>query len=185
MKHAKHVSENIQSFLSQRAQIEEEYAKKLAKLAKSFDKKEEIGTMRAALDCLRDETETCSQAHLQFADEVRGKVERPLQEFNAQQSVVRKNVYCLKSNTFSTTRLLTGNYRQSLLRHFKPPAQKNAMSKSQGNLRNSPFKPDQLRVTIELGRGQRRLNRPPKAPTKTTSPHATAHFKRTSLGSRT
>lgn len=43
MRQGKHVCEEVHAMLKERASIEEEYGKRLGKLAKTFSPKEEIG----------------------------------------------------------------------------------------------------------------------------------------------
>ena len=43
MKQGKHISEEVYTLLKERALIEEDYGKRLARLAKSFNPKEELG----------------------------------------------------------------------------------------------------------------------------------------------
>ena len=92
MKQGKHVCEEIHTLFKERSNIEEDYGKKLSKLAKTFQPKEEIGTLRDALDILRCELERSARSHLDLANEIKLKLEKPLQEFIISTSIVRKNV---------------------------------------------------------------------------------------------
>jgi hypothetical protein len=82
----------VQSLLKERSLIEEEYGKKLAKLAKNFTPTEEIGTLRDSLCVMRTELEKSARAHLDFAQDISSKLSQPLQEFIDTQSSIRKNV---------------------------------------------------------------------------------------------
>ncbi|KAJ3308492.1 hypothetical protein HDV04_001196 [Boothiomyces sp. JEL0838] len=92
MKRSKHVSEEITMLLKERSAIEEEYGKRLAKLAKNFSPKDEIGTLRESLDVIRIELEKTARAHLDLASDLKTKLERPMVEFVAsQEALVHKN----------------------------------------------------------------------------------------------
>ncbi|KAI8587416.1 hypothetical protein BDZ88DRAFT_454082 [Geranomyces variabilis] len=91
MKQGKHVCEEVHAMLRERATIEEEYGKRMAKLAKSFNPREEIGTLRDSLEVVKGELDNSAKAHLELAQEIRTKLEKPLSEFIATQSTIRKN----------------------------------------------------------------------------------------------
>ncbi|KAJ3177260.1 hypothetical protein HDU87_004511 [Geranomyces variabilis] len=88
MKQGKHVCEEVHAMLRERATIEEEYGKRMAKLAKSFNPREEIGD---SLEVVKGELDNSAKAHLELAQEIRTKLEKPLSEFIATQSAIRKN----------------------------------------------------------------------------------------------
>ncbi|EGF80174.1 hypothetical protein BATDEDRAFT_33239 [Batrachochytrium dendrobatidis JAM81] len=91
MKQGKHLSEEIHAMLKERSSMEEDYGKRLSKLAKTFNPKDELGTLRESLDIVRTELERSARAHLDLANELRIKLEKPLQEFITSQSALRKN----------------------------------------------------------------------------------------------
>ncbi|KAL2914753.1 formin-binding protein [Polyrhizophydium stewartii] len=91
MKQGKHLCEEVHSMLRERANMEEEYGKRLSKLAKTFNPKDELGTLRESLDVLRTELERSGRAHIDLSAELRSKLEKPLQEFIATQSTIRKS----------------------------------------------------------------------------------------------
>ncbi|KAJ3037393.1 hypothetical protein HK097_003526, partial [Rhizophlyctis rosea] len=91
MKVGKHTSEEVQALFKERAAIEEDYGKRLKKLAKTFNAKEEIGTLRDSLDAVRAELEKTGQARLDLATEIRAKLEKPLADLIATQSGIRKS----------------------------------------------------------------------------------------------
>jgi hypothetical protein len=93
MKQGKHICEEIVTLLKERASIEEEYSKKLGRLAKSFIVKEELGSLRDALEVLKSETEKSSRIHQDHAVDLRNKLEKPLQEFITSQTAIRKDVF--------------------------------------------------------------------------------------------
>ncbi|KAJ3282045.1 hypothetical protein HK104_011122 [Borealophlyctis nickersoniae] len=91
MRAGKHVAEEVHQMLKERALIEEDYGKRLKKLSKAFNPKEEIGTLRDSLDILRAELDKTGQARLDLANEIRAKLEKPLVELIATQAAVRKS----------------------------------------------------------------------------------------------
>ncbi|KAJ3125064.1 hypothetical protein HK098_000621 [Nowakowskiella sp. JEL0407] len=92
LRQGKHICEQVLTLVKERAAIEEDYAKKLAKLAKTFSPKEEIGTLREALDTLRTQLEISAKTHAAMASDVRTQIEKRLQENMAIQAAVRKKV---------------------------------------------------------------------------------------------
>ncbi|KAI8914485.1 hypothetical protein EDD86DRAFT_186441, partial [Gorgonomyces haynaldii] len=91
MKQGKHVSEEVFNLMKERASIEEEYGKRLSKLAKNFATKEELGTLRDGLDAVKNELEKSARAHLELANDLKVKIEKPLAEFMSTQTQIRKN----------------------------------------------------------------------------------------------
>ncbi|KAF9262663.1 hypothetical protein L218DRAFT_960144 [Marasmius fiardii PR-910] len=67
------------SFISPilRAQIEEEYAKKLNELSRMVFGKDEVGELRNALDILHSETEKMAKAHMDLSEQIRTDLEEP------------------------------------------------------------------------------------------------------------
>lgn len=93
MKRSKRTSEELNQLLKERSLIEEEYGKKLAKLAKNFAPAEEIGTLGDSLVVIRNELEQNARAHLDLANDIRTKLAQPLQELIDTQGSIRKNVF--------------------------------------------------------------------------------------------
>ncbi|TPX68606.1 hypothetical protein SpCBS45565_g03000 [Spizellomyces sp. 'palustris'] len=91
MRQGKHVSEEVHAMLKERATIEEEYGRRMHKLAKTFSPKEEIGTLRDSLDIVKNELEKSAKSHIDLAQEIRVKLEKPLGDFIGTQSGIRKN----------------------------------------------------------------------------------------------
>ncbi|KAI8999395.1 hypothetical protein BC832DRAFT_207169 [Gaertneriomyces semiglobifer] len=91
MRQGKHVCQEVHDMLKERASLEEDYGKRLNKLAKSFSPKEEIGTLRDSLDVVKFEIEKSAKTHLDLAAEIRTKLEKPLSEFISEQSGIRKS----------------------------------------------------------------------------------------------
>ncbi len=92
MKRGKRTLIEVQALLKERSIIEEEYGKRLEKLAKNFTPTEEIGTLRDSLSVMRNELEKDARAHLDLAQDINTKLSTPLQEFIDTQSSIRKNV---------------------------------------------------------------------------------------------
>ncbi|KAH9254997.1 hypothetical protein BASA81_006942 [Batrachochytrium salamandrivorans] len=91
MKQGKHLSEEVHAMLKERSSMEEDYGKRLSKLAKTFNPRDELGTLRESLDVVRLELERSARAHLDLANELRAKLEKPLHEFITTQSGLRKS----------------------------------------------------------------------------------------------
>ncbi|ETW74674.1 hypothetical protein HETIRDRAFT_447044 [Heterobasidion irregulare TC 32-1] len=92
MRGAGRTTEELRNFWKERAAIEEDYAKRLAKLAKMSVGRDEIGELRNSLDTLRSETEKQAGFHLQLAQQVRNDLEGPTNAFVARQAQHRKVV---------------------------------------------------------------------------------------------
>ncbi|KAG8898983.1 hypothetical protein FRB99_007007, partial [Tulasnella sp. 403] len=95
MRGAARTMEEVRSFWKERVAIEEDYAKRLGKLAKLPLGRDEIGDLRAALDALRIETDKQSATHLSFAQNMRRDLEQPAVDFIGKQTNHKK--------TFQTT----------------------------------------------------------------------------------
>lgn len=64
-----------------RAQIEEEYARKLLNLARKPLGSSEAGTLRMSLDVVRGELESMGKAHQSIAGQMKSELEEPLSAF--------------------------------------------------------------------------------------------------------
>lgn len=82
--------DELKSFWKERASIEEDYAKRLAKLGKTVLGKDEIGELRNALDTLRNETDKQASARAKLSMEIRRDVETPTTEFASRMANLRK-----------------------------------------------------------------------------------------------
>ncbi|OMJ26557.1 Cell division control protein 15 [Smittium culicis] len=78
------------NLITTRAQLEEEYGKKLLKLSKASLGSEEIGTIKNSLLSVRKELEVTGKAHVNLASEIRKEIEQPLSSLIAQQRQQRK-----------------------------------------------------------------------------------------------
>ncbi|KAJ7826896.1 hypothetical protein B0H14DRAFT_2517269 [Mycena olivaceomarginata] len=91
MRGAARTTDELRNFWKERAAIEDEYAKRLAKLAKQVLGRDEIGELRNSLDTIRTETERQAHYHLTLAQQVRGDLEAQTAAFHAKQTHHRKN----------------------------------------------------------------------------------------------
>ncbi|EAU91803.1 SH3 domain-containing protein [Coprinopsis cinerea okayama7 len=91
MRGACKTTDELVNFWNERSLIEEEYALKLAKLAKVPIGQEEIGELRTSLDTLRLETEKQAETHLELARQIRDELETPTAQFHAKQVSHRRN----------------------------------------------------------------------------------------------
>ncbi|KAG6853673.1 hypothetical protein C0991_002472 [Blastosporella zonata] len=85
MRGATRTMEELRNFWKERAAIEEDYAKRLAKLAKSALGKDEIGELRNSLDTIRLETDKQAGYHAKLASDVRSELESTSSSFLARQ----------------------------------------------------------------------------------------------------
>ena len=93
MKQAKLQTMEIHDMLKERASMEEDYGKRLVKLVKTFNTGYDAnGTLHDSLDVVRHQLERSARSHLDLANEIRLKLEKPLQEFINTQNTLRKNV---------------------------------------------------------------------------------------------
>ncbi|KAF8627640.1 hypothetical protein AX15_004334 [Amanita polypyramis BW_CC] len=98
MRGAVRTMEELKNFWKERATIEEDYAKRLAKLAKMTLGRDEIGELRNSLDTVRLETDKQAGYHLTLAQQIRNDLEAQANVFynkqmhhkKAYQSVIEK-----------------------------------------------------------------------------------------------
>ncbi|KAF9262655.1 hypothetical protein L218DRAFT_960132 [Marasmius fiardii PR-910] len=86
MRGAMRTMNELGNFWKERAAIEEEYAKRLAKLSKITLGKDEIGELRTCLDAILQETEKQSSHHLTMYQQLKTDIEN------------QANVFCAKQN---------------------------------------------------------------------------------------
>ncbi|KJA28834.1 hypothetical protein HYPSUDRAFT_621926 [Hypholoma sublateritium FD-334 SS-4] len=92
MRGAARTMEELRMFWKERAAIEEDYAKRLAKLSKMILGRDEIGELRNSLDTVKIETERQSGFHLNVAHQIRADLEAPTATFNARQVQHKKTL---------------------------------------------------------------------------------------------
>ncbi|KAK5088765.1 formin-binding protein [Lithohypha guttulata] len=81
MQNGKTTSEELKAFYRARADLEEEYAKKLFAISRKALGSVEMGTLRASLDVARGETESMGKQHQLIAQQIRSECEEPLGAF--------------------------------------------------------------------------------------------------------
>ncbi|KII95508.1 hypothetical protein PLICRDRAFT_48462 [Plicaturopsis crispa FD-325 SS-3] len=90
MRGATRTIDELQVFFKERSAIEEEYAKRLAKLAKQTLGRDEIGELRNSLDTLRLETDKQAGFHTQLAQQIRTDILGQTSAFAARQAHFKK-----------------------------------------------------------------------------------------------
>jgi len=105
MRGASKTTDELRNFWNERSVIEEEYAAKLAKLAKAPIGGDEIGELRNSLDTLRIETEEQAQSHSKLAQSIRTGLEAPTAELHAKQVNHRRNVQAPLERKFKEKQL--------------------------------------------------------------------------------
>lgn len=81
MHNAKVTGDELKNFYATRAQIEEEYARKLLNLARKPLGSSEQGTLRMSLDVVRGEVESMGKQHQIVAAQMKSELEEPLSAF--------------------------------------------------------------------------------------------------------
>ncbi|KAG9948412.1 hypothetical protein KCU85_g5097, partial [Aureobasidium melanogenum] len=82
MHNSKITSDELKSFYTQRAAIEEEYSRKLLNLARKPLGSSEAGTLRMSMDVVRGELEAMGKSHQHIAQQMKGELEEPLSTFS-------------------------------------------------------------------------------------------------------
>ncbi|PVU99947.1 hypothetical protein BB559_000266 [Furculomyces boomerangus] len=90
LKNAKQTSADIHNLISARAQLEEDYGKKLLKLSRASLGSEEINHMKNSLLTVRKEFEVTAKAHVNLGMSIRKDIVNPLTNLIAQQRQQRK-----------------------------------------------------------------------------------------------
>ena len=81
MHNAKTTGDELKSFYSTRAQIEDEYARKLLSLARKPLGSGEAGTLRMSLDVVRGEVESTGKQHQTVAGQMKSELDEPMAAF--------------------------------------------------------------------------------------------------------
>ncbi|KAI2469637.1 hypothetical protein F4781DRAFT_393584 [Annulohypoxylon bovei var. microspora] len=81
MASAKQTSDELRSFYSARASIEDEYARKLMSLCRKPLGTHETGSLKVSLDTVRGEVESISKQHAGIAAQMKTELEEPLAAF--------------------------------------------------------------------------------------------------------
>ncbi|KAG8220510.1 hypothetical protein J3R82DRAFT_3212 [Butyriboletus roseoflavus] len=90
MRGAARTMEELRNFWKERSTIEEDYAKRMAKLAKMAIGKDEIGELRNSIDTLRLETDKQAGYHSQLAQQIRTDLEGQVGAFVSKQQHHKK-----------------------------------------------------------------------------------------------
>ncbi|QRV98084.1 cell division control protein [Ceratobasidium sp. AG-Ba] len=102
MRGATRTAEELRAYWKERALIEEEYAKRLQKLAKTVLGRDEIGELRNSFDALRLETDKQANSHLVLASQIKKDLEAPVADFIAKQAAHKKNTQAPVEKLFKT-----------------------------------------------------------------------------------
>ncbi|KAF8885969.1 hypothetical protein BD779DRAFT_1646363 [Infundibulicybe gibba] len=107
MRGAARTMEELKNFWKERrvpqlAAIEEDYAKRLARLAKTTLGRDEIGELRHSLDTLRTETDKQAGCHLNLAQQIRTELEVPVGLFHQKQLQHKKGYQAAVEKEFKT-----------------------------------------------------------------------------------
>ncbi|KAI1881079.1 hypothetical protein JX265_001319 [Neoarthrinium moseri] len=78
---AKQTCDELRSFYSARASIEDEYARKLMSLSRKALGSHEMGSLKSSLDTVRGETEAMAKQHASIAQQMKTELEEPLAAF--------------------------------------------------------------------------------------------------------
>ncbi|EFW99343.1 cell division control protein [Grosmannia clavigera kw1407] len=89
---AKQTSDELKSFYSTRASIEDDYARKLLSLCRKPLGSQETGALRSSLDVMRGEVESMSKQHQSIAAQMKTELEEPLAAFAGAMKERRKIV---------------------------------------------------------------------------------------------
>ncbi|KAF9478111.1 hypothetical protein BDN70DRAFT_880370 [Pholiota conissans] len=92
MRGASKTTDELRNFWNERCVIEEDYANRLAKLAKAPIGGDEIGELRNSFDTLRIETEKQAENHQLLANQIRLDLEAPTATFHQKQINHRRTV---------------------------------------------------------------------------------------------
>lgn len=92
----KHTAEELHLFYQERASIEQEYSNRLAQLVQRPLGTYEVGTLKAALDEVKANTEKLAQSHSKAASQFNAELQRPLLAFahdnKTQQSSIHESI---------------------------------------------------------------------------------------------
>lgn len=104
MTEAKTTNEEIRLFYKERVSIEEDYARRLNKLALSSLGTQELGSLRAAIKAVQSETAAMAAAHASNAAQLRCDLEEPHTNHS---NLLRERRKLVKGNRFAFEIVLT------------------------------------------------------------------------------
>lgn len=123
MSHAKTTSSELIAFYKARAELEEEYSKKLFAISRRALGSVEMGTLRASLDVARGETESMGKQHALIAQQMKSECEEPLAAFSGgikeRRKIVQNGIEKLHKTKQSQTAVVNkcrDRYEQDCLR---------------------------------------------------------------------
>ncbi|KAL9075257.1 MAG: hypothetical protein Q9157_004066, partial [Trypethelium eluteriae] len=123
MHNAKVTNDELKAFYTARAQLEDEYAKKLLSLARKPLGSSETGTLRMSLDVVRGEVESMGKQHQNIAAQMKSELEEPLSAFaggmKERRKIVQSGIEKLlktKNQQTSTVNKSRDRYEQDCLK---------------------------------------------------------------------
>ncbi|KAF7294095.1 hypothetical protein MKEN_01456100 [Mycena kentingensis (nom. inval.)] len=108
MRGAMRTMDELRNFWKERANIEDDYARRLAKLSKQTLGRDEIGDLRTSLDAIRSETERQAASHQELAQKVRSDLEGQASAFYAKQQHHKKTYQSGIEKEFKAKQLQEG-----------------------------------------------------------------------------
>ncbi|TCD64781.1 hypothetical protein EIP91_003641 [Steccherinum ochraceum] len=102
MRGATRTMEELRNFWKERAMIEEQYAKRLASLAKFTLGRDEIGELRLCLDTIRLETDKQATFHMQVAQQIKNDLEGQTNQFLNRQLAHKRGPQAAIEKEFKT-----------------------------------------------------------------------------------
>ncbi|KAJ3904265.1 SH3 domain-containing protein [Lentinula edodes] len=154
MRGAMRTMDELRNFWKERAAIEEDYAKRLGKLAKQTLGRDEIGELRNSLDSVRLETDKQSSYHLNLAQQIKNDLENQAATFCAKQNHHKKvyqaaieKEFKAKQTQESYVKKAREKYEQDCMRINSYTAQSTLV---QGrDLEKIQFKLDKAQATVQ------------------------------------
>ncbi|KAK3381595.1 hypothetical protein B0H63DRAFT_476148 [Podospora didyma] len=120
---AKQTCDEMRSFYSARASIEDEYARKLLSLCRKPLGSQEMGTLKTSLDVVRGELESVAKGHANIAAQMKSELEEPLAAFaggmKERRKIVQNTVEKLLKTKIQQTQLVNktrDRYEQECLK---------------------------------------------------------------------
>ncbi|BFZ65236.1 formin-binding protein [Saitoella coloradoensis] len=111
MSDGKQTCEELRTFYKERAAIEEDYAKRLSKLAKQPLGSRETGTLKESLDTVRSEIESMGVVHTAIGVQYRGELEDALTQFagaiRERRKIIQNNIDKLHKLKLTQQKALT------------------------------------------------------------------------------
>ncbi|RKP37846.1 hypothetical protein BJ085DRAFT_41138 [Dimargaris cristalligena] len=137
LRNSKQTCQELQTMFTTRAAIEEEFGKKLLKLARTPLGKNEIGTLKDSLTSVKSELEISAKAHIDLAHQIKVELENTTNDFVNKQREKRK---------LQTSVIEKSSRNRSMIRSQLVKAKdRYDAEKLQGNMKDS----DRLRSRLE------------------------------------